>query len=245
MSGSTTSDLARRLREADAAELAELVESFAGRLAPTDALQVLRNPFVSSEVIGSLLRQRELQNSYEVRRQAAGHPRTPQIEALRLVGTLFWRDLVRVGGDSRAHPVVRRAADQRLAERLPGLAAGEKAAIARRAGPGVIALLRLDPNVRVIAALLENPRLTEGLLLPLVSNDNARPQVLETIARSRRWGVRYGIKVPLCRNPRTPVPVSLSLLATLKKSDLAAVHADPRLAGPVRRRAALLLGRDP
>jgi len=47
------------------------------------------------------------------------HPRAPRLLALRLVSGLYWADLVRVGTDARLHPTVRRAADQRLVERLP------------------------------------------------------------------------------------------------------------------------------
>lgn len=243
MANESGSELGVRLRQADEAGLVDLVERNLGRLSPNEALQALRNPFAKEEVIRLLLQQRDLQNAYEVRRQIAGHPQAPQVDALRLIGTLYWRDLMKIGGDSRVRPVVRRAADLRLAERMPGLAVGEKAAIARRGGPGVIAVLRNDPNTRVVKALLENPRLTEGQLMPLLTSDRARPQILELVARDRRWGVRYAIKVPICRNLRAPVQLTLSMLPSLKKVDLSAIASDPRLPQVVKRRASTLLGR--
>jgi hypothetical protein len=94
----------------------------------------------------------------------------------------------------------------------------------------------------VIAALLENPRLTEGLLMPLIHRDDARPDVLRVIAESPRWSSRYPLRVALARNPRTPVGTALRLLPALKKVDLRAVAASPRVASPVRRRAQLLAG---
>ncbi len=78
-------------------------------------------------------------------------------------------------------------------------------AIARRASPLLIAQLRSDPEPRVIAALLENPRLTEGGLMPMVSSETTSPEVLGMVARHGRWGVRYPVRLALCRNRRTPV----------------------------------------
>jgi hypothetical protein len=175
-------------------------------------------------------------------REIATHPRVPEPVALDLVPRMGWRDLARLGADVRARPRVRRAADQLLAERLSSLALGERVAVARLAGPGVITRLRNDRSPRVIAALLENPRLTEGALMPMISSDQADPAVLEAVAGNRTWGLRYNVRATLARNPRTPVAVALGILPALKKSDLATVVADRRIARPVRQRAELLLG---
>ena len=92
----------------------------------------------------------------------------------------------------------------------------------------------------MIDALLENPRLTEGLLLPLVASETDLRESLAVVAASPKWSVRYPIRVALCRNPRTPVELVLPHLAMLKKSDLRGVARDLRLTLPVRRRAELL-----
>lgn len=237
-----TQSLARRLRQAGPAELAALVRERSGELDPAAARQALRNPYLTREVVAVLIAQRPLLASREVRRDLAACPLTPQAEALRFVPGLFWRDLMLLGLDMRAPPVIRRAADRHLAARLPGLTLGEKIALARRAAAGILGRLRHDPSPRVIAAMLENPRLTEGLLAPLVHAETAPPAVLEAIARNARWGVRYGLRVGLSRNPRTPTAVALALLPQLKKPDLRAVAVNPRLAPALRQRARLLSG---
>jgi hypothetical protein len=237
-----TESLARRLREAGPAELAALVRERIAEIDAAAARQALRNPFVTREVVEALLARRTLLASHELRRDLAACRETPQAEALRLVPGLFWRDLMLLDLDLRVSPAVRRAASRQLTARLPALALGEKVALARRAGADVLGALRLDPSPRVVAALLDNPRLTEGLLGPLVHSERASPAVLETIAAHPRWGVRYGVRVGLSRNPRTPLAAALGVLAQLKKPDLAAVAAHPRLAPAVRRRARLLLG---
>ncbi|HSL83875.1 MAG TPA: hypothetical protein VLF66_13960 [Thermoanaerobaculia bacterium] len=169
-------------------------------------------------------------------------PATEEHRALRIVTTLFWRELMEVGLDTRVRPTVRRAADRQLLARLPGLAVGEKVAIGRRASARVLERLRHDPSPRVVRSVLENPRTTEGLLLPLVSHELARPEALEEVARSRRWGARYEVRVALCHNPRTPAATALRLLPHLRKKDLRRLLREVRVPAVVRRRAEVLLG---
>jgi hypothetical protein len=235
--------LDRLLRDGGEQELLEAVTRLSGHLDTRAVLVALKNPYVGREVIEVFLAQRQLLTSLEVRRELVTHPKTPEARALNLVHSLLWKDLVRLGANSRVRPRIRRAADLRLAERVPKLSVGERIAVARQAGPGVISKLRHDPSPRVIEGLLENPRLTEGLLLPLAASDTARPEVLARVAENPRWGVRYPIRAALARNSKTPVQTALSVLSMLKKSDLEAVAADWKLATPVRQRANLLLGR--
>jgi hypothetical protein len=237
-----TFELERRLREAGTEELLALVREQAPELSPVAARLVLQNPYVSAEAIEVLAAQPRLLAFYEVKRDLAHCPATPEVLALRLIAGLFWADLVAIGLDTRLHPRLRRTADQYLLARLPGLSVGEKMSIARRAAPAILAQLRHDPSPRVIGAMLDNPRLTEGTLAPLVHGERTAAPVLELIAGDRRWGFRYPLRLALARNPATPLGTALRLLPALQKPDLRAVAGDPRLSEALRRRARLLLG---
>jgi len=230
------------LAAAGADGLLALVRAYAWRLEAPAARLVLRNPHCTPEIVELLADQPRLVSFYEVRRDLAFHPRSPEPLALRQVAGLFWRDLMLLGLDTRVRPRVRRAADQHLAVRLPELAVGEKITIARRCGPGVLGQLRHDPSPRVVAALLDNPRLTEDLLAPVVHAPTTPGPVLALVAADRRWGVRPALQSALARNPATPLPTALRLLPLLRKPELRAVAQDPRTAEPVRQRARLLLG---
>lgn len=234
-------DFHRRLREAGEEELAALVERHAEELEPPTVRLVLRNAHCSAEVIERLAAERRLLGFYEVRRDLAFHPRTPEILAAGFLAGLYWRDLMELGLDNRLRPTLRRSADQTLCIRLPQLALGEKMSLARRVGAGVLAQLRHDPSPRVIAALLDNPRLTEGILAPVVNGGATLPAILELIAADRRWGLRYPLRLAIARNPATPLATAWRLLGTLRKIDLKPMATDPRLAEPVRRRARVLL----
>lgn len=235
-------EVLQRLREAGAEELRQLVMGLVRELDVPAAQIVLRNPHAGEEILRLVAGERRLLSFYELRRDLALHPRTPQPLALALLPGLYWRDLVDAGLDVRIRPVVRRAADQRLIERLPALAVGEKIAIARRASRPVLQTLRHDPTRGVVAALLDNPRLTEGDVLPLLAADTTRPQVIEVVLGHRKWGNRYQVRSTAVRNPNAPLTVALRHLPLLKKVDLKAVAGDPRLQPALRRRAQVLLG---
>jgi hypothetical protein len=237
-------DLELRLREAGAEELLALLREHADRLEVREARQALRNPHCSAEVVELLAEQGRLLSFYELRRDLALHPRAPEPLALRHVPGLFWRDLMTLGLDTRVKPRVRRAADQYLSARLPELALGEKINLARRCGPGTVAQLRHDPSPRVIAALLDNPRLTEDALAPIVHAPTTPGPVLALIAADRRWGVRPSLQAALARNPAAPVATVLRLLPFLRKPELRGVAQDPRTPEAVRLRARLLLGEE-
>ena len=235
-------ELHLRLSEAGSEELLALLRAHAGELTAPAVRHALRNPYCTAEVIEAVAGEARLLSFYEVRRDLALHPRTPEMLAARLVPTLWWRDLVALALDTRLRPALRRTAEIHLNARLPEMAVGEKVSLARRASPGILSQLRHDPSPRVIAALLDNPRLTEGLLAPVLHGASTSPAILELIANDRRWGVRYPLRLALVRNPATPLKVSWRLLEALRKADLRPVAADPRIPEPVRRRARVLLG---
>lgn len=180
--------------------------------------------------------------AYAARKALAGDPATPEAVALELLRGLFWRDLAELSLNIQLRPPLRAAAERLLSERLPALAEGEKMTLARRAAATVLGRLLRDPSRRVVAAALENPRLTEGLLYPLVRRETTLPAVLALVAESPRWGNRYELRVGLSQNPATPIEVALRLLPSLKRSDLLTVALALRVAAAVRQRARLLAG---
>jgi hypothetical protein len=237
--------LGERLLAAGRQELSDLLEENATVLGVEDALMALHNPFLDTDGVGTLLEQERLLGSYRLRRELATHRLTPEARALQLVATLFWRDLVDVQRDARVSPRLRRAAEKHLAARLPGLSQGEKIAMARRASGPLIEELGAERHARVVAALLENPRCTEGMVTRIAGRPGAAPEVLEVVARARRWSSRVEVRRALCLNPAAPVGVVLPLLPSLAKGDLRRVARLPSLAATVRRRAGVLLGEEP
>ena len=206
------------------------------------ARQILRNPYADRRAAEMIIDCPHLVRVYEVRKELALSPHTPEVHAARYVSSLFWRDLVRATSNFRVRPRVRRAAEQTLGQRLPSLSLGEKTSLARIATGMLLNDLRWDKNPRVLEALLENPRLTEGTLIPLVTRESTPGGLLTLISRNRKWGARYEIRFALCRNPRTPPALAISLLSGLKRIDVRAVAQKRSLVEVVRRKAKEILG---
>jgi hypothetical protein len=157
----------------------------------------------------------------------AAHPATPRADALALVATLFWRDLAHLSASSRVHPAIRRAADQDLLRRLPEMAVSERIDLARNVGRGTLLQLRLDPDPRVIGAVLENRFTTEPDVIQAAARTR-EPAILELIAGNSRWIARAGIRSAVLRNPALPGPVALGLLSRASLEDLRGIRDSPR-----------------
>jgi hypothetical protein len=80
-----------------------------------------------------------------------------------------------------------------------------------------------DRDHRVIAILLDNPRVTERDVVKIAAMRPTRPEVLTTVARHRRWSSRYRVRKAICLNPSTPAPIARRLVPTLMRQDLVAL----------------------
>jgi hypothetical protein len=227
---------------ADKNGLVRLVTKHLGEMTVESAIAVMRSPFASRQVVESLCSNSTLLRSVVFRREVVAHRATGEVRALRLLPGLGWRDLIEIVGNVRIRPTIRRSATLQISSRLPGLAVGERVIIARRASPDLIKRVLGDVNHRVIAALLENPKLTELVLMPVMSDPAAPPKFLNQISDHPLWNRRRAVQRALCRNPRTPPASASSLLAMIGKQDLRAVAADSRIEESVRAKARALLG---
>lgn len=91
---------------------------------------------------------------------------------------------------------------------------------ARQQPPLKIERLLFDPDVRVVRAALDNPRLTEAEVVKLAASRRVPPEALRTIAEDPRWVGRYVVKLALASNPTTPDQVVAALLPYLLEQDL-------------------------
>ena len=200
-----------------------------------ECLRLLRRRDLPLETLQEILADRAARKFHVVRRALAAHPRTPRGDALALVATLFWRDLAWLSADVAVHPAIRRAADLDLARRLPDMAVAERTDLARNVGRGALLYLRLDPDPRVLASVLENRFLIEADVIQAASLDqDERAVCLVLIAEHPRWGLRPAVRSTILRNPALPLPLALSLLTRASLEDLRGVLDSPRSAALVR-----------
>lgn len=103
-----------------------------------------------------------------------------------------------------------------------------------------------DPSPRVLKALLTNRLLTEEHALVIANRRNLSGDVLEAMAKDRRWAESYPMRVAISKNPKTPLFVSLSLARHLRLFDLADITRDHFLPLPYRKKIeAMIIERIP
>ena len=77
-----------------------------------------------------------------------------------------------------------------------------------------------DRNIQVISLLLGNPKIVERDVVRIAALRPTRPEILQYIAKHRRWASRYRVRKALVANPYTPHQVARRLLSTLMLQDL-------------------------
>lgn len=77
-----------------------------------------------------------------------------------------------------------------------------------------------DPVKLVQLAAIKSPGVTEVEAARYASNQTLPEDVIRYIAGRREWTKRYGVKVSLCRNPKTSVPDVTRMLPFLRPKDL-------------------------
>ena len=87
------------------------------------------------------------------------------------------------------------------------------------------ALIR-DANNLVAAAVLSSPKLTDAEVEAFTRMGNISEDVLRTIGMNRSWTKNYGIIVGLCRNPKTPPGISMTMVHRVNERDLKMLSID-------------------
>ncbi len=213
------------------------------KLTPAHVLQLLRNPRITSTLIDQIAQNRTWLRVYSIRAALVTNPRTPKVIGVLLLSSLGWRDLAGVSGRPSIDPQIRRLAERRLTICLEEMAQGERIALARIAGRGMIVPLCEDDSPRVVGALLQNQRLLENDVLRIVSRRTAPGPVLRSVANNDRFGRRREVQKGIVRHPNTSSPVALRILQRLGEPDLREVLRAPRLPKLIQVAADRLLDR--
>jgi hypothetical protein len=157
-------------------------------------------------------------------------PRVSRALALRLVGSLFWRDLADVAASPRVAAAARVRAEALLLDQMDDLRLGDRITLAKIATPPVLVRLLEDGDPRVVEACLINGRLREEDLVGALRKDAVTRALIEGIAASSRWRDRYALRLAIVLQPRSPLAVALAQVTALLPRDLERVAADEALA---------------
>lgn len=100
------------------------------------------------------------------------------------------------------------------------LRTGERVEIARKVRGIDLKLLIYDKSPIVMAAILENPQLTELEVCTIASRRTTSAVILDVIADNHHWFARYPVKNSLVKNPNTTHQTYLKMLPFILQEDL-------------------------
>ncbi len=184
------------------------------------ALAYLKNPDMTSELIGQISRNAAVMKSRKVRITIAAHARTPRRVALRIIRELYTFDLMQFALMPTAPADLKRVAEDLLLGRLPSITLGERISLARRSSAAIAGGLLLDKEPRVWQTALENPRLTEVGVVKAVQKPGASRTFVEAVCRHAKWSLRIEIRVALLRNAHTPVEKAIEFAGRIPPRQL-------------------------
>jgi hypothetical protein len=117
----------------------------------------------------------------------------------------------------------------------------EKMMLASKANRIERAALLRDLNPSVARLLLRNPRIAETDVVRMAKDVSTPADVLEIIAKNRKWISNPEIRSAIVRNPRTPTPLALRNLTYLPTKDLSVLAKSQHVKDTVKREAFKLL----
>jgi hypothetical protein len=188
------------------------------------ALALLKRADLPAEVLEQLAKNANALKSRKVKIALASHPKTPRHVSVPLARQFYTFDLMKVALSPCVPADVKVAVDDVLIARLKTVTIGERLTLARRASGRVAAALLLDVKVmdgktgdskvvdgkiadaetvaretRVMQTALENPRLTESLVINSVLRPAASAALVHAVAQHDKWSCRREIRAALLR----------------------------------------------
>jgi len=95
-------------------------------------------------------------------------------------------------------------------------------------------ILIRDPNKMISAAVLSSPKLNEAEIESFSKMTNVSEEVLRIIGTNRAWTKNYSVIFGLTKNPKTPLGISLTLMARLNDRDVSTLATDRNVPEPLR-----------
>ena len=216
------------------------------------ALALLKRAGLPPEVLEQLANNAKVLKSRKVKIALASHPHTPRHVSVPLARQFYTFDLMKVALSPSVPADVKVAVDNVLISRLQTVTVGERLTLARRASGRVAAALLLDVEsrdgkikagkliagkinnaearqTRVMQTALENPRLTEALVINSVLRPSAGAALVHAVARHAKWSPRGEVRAALLRTAHLSLARALEFSREIPGALLQEVLASSRL----------------
>ncbi len=124
-----------------------------------------------------------------------------------------------------------------LQNQIRDMNTGEKIRMALLGNAAARSILVRDPNRVVAMAAISSPAMSESEAKNAAQSREISEDVLRYIGRKREWLRSYEIKRHLCNNPKTPLALSMTFLAHLRRNDLRALSRSRGIPSPLKQAA--------
>lgn len=198
------------------------------------ALALLQRNDLAAEIFEQLSKNATVIKSRKTKLAIVGHPKAPRYVSMALLRQLFTFDLMRVALLPIVPGDVKMAAEEVLIRRMEAISSGEKLSLARQASGRIAGALLSDVEPRVIVAALENPRLTDTLVIRAVTGAKSLPELVHALCLHPKWSVRREVRVALLRNENTPLVRALEFSQSLPVVLLKEILQNSRLPADVK-----------
>jgi hypothetical protein len=218
-------------------------------LTEDSALAILKHAGLPTEVFEQLARNANALKSRKVKIALASHPNAPRHVSVPLARQFYTFDLMKVALSPSVPADVRVAVDDVLISRLKIVTVGERLTLARRASGRVAAALLLESEnvdgrivdaktaareTLVMRTALENPRLTEALVISSVLRPAAGAALVQAVAQHEKWGDRREIRAALLRTEHLSLARALEFSREIPAPLLQEVLASSRLPAQIK-----------
>jgi hypothetical protein len=111
-------------------------------------------------------------------------------------------------------------------QRLSSMTVPEKVKCATKGTREMRAILIRDPNRMVSSAVLSCPKVNDAEIESYCKMGNVSEDILRTISKSRAWTKNYSVCLALVKNAKTPVAITMNLMARLTDGDVKKLASD-------------------
>jgi hypothetical protein len=218
------------------------------------ALAFLKRADLPPEVLEQFAKNASALKSRKVKIALVSHPHTPRHVSVPLARQFYTLDLMKVALSPSVPADVKVAADDVLIARLKTVTIGERLTLARRASGRVAAALLLDiekmdgkivdgkvidartiaRETRVMQTALENPRLTEALVISSVLRPAASAALVHAVAQHAKWSCRREVRTALLRTEHLSLARTLEFGREIPAPLLQEVLASSRLPAQIK-----------
>jgi hypothetical protein len=198
------------------------------------ALALLQRRDLPSPVVEALGKNTAISRLRTVRWSLIIHQRAPRHISLPLLRHLYPFELMKLAVVPQLAADLKRAAEEALIAKSASLSSGERLALAKQGSNALAASLLLDGEQRVMAAALQNPRLTEEGVVRALIHPESPAHLAPAVCHDSKWRVRHEVRVAALRCEFTPLAYAIDFSSKIALAQLKDVLAQSRLSDPIK-----------